>query len=77
MNTKKRKVDIMKVIKGKTGCLCHNCDRKESEYMISNEGFGSFKVFWAREEMDCEIAFCEDCARDLFKQLSNVLQVDM
>lgn len=77
MNIKKRKADMMKVIKGKTGCLCHNCDREESEYMISNKGFGSFKVFWASGETDCEIAFCEKCARELFKQLSDVLQVDI
>ena len=67
----------MKVIKKKTGCLCHNCDNAESEYMISNAGYGSFKVFWAKEEADCEIAFCEDCARELLKQLTDALNVNI
>lgn len=61
----------MEVIKKKTDCLCHNCDNAESEYTISNNG--SFKVFWANNREDCEIAFCEDCARELFKQLGNAL----
>ena len=61
----------MKVVKCKTGCFCHNCDNKESEYTISNNG--SFKMFWAKEATDCEISFCEDCVRDLFGQLSVIL----
>lgn len=63
----------MQVIKGKTGCWCHNCDNAESEYMIENNG--SFKVFWASGREDTDIAFCEDCARELFKQLANALEV--
>ena len=61
----------MKVIKRNTGCYCHNCDSRESEYVISNEG--SFKVFWAKGDMDCEIAFCECCARELLSGLKIVL----
>ena len=64
----------MRVIKYKTGCFCHNCDNKESEYIISNNG--SFKVFWADGAEDCEIAFCEDCARELFNQLAEALNVN-
>lgn len=64
----------MTVIKKKTGCFCHNCDRKESEYIISSESGTQFKVFWARNKEDCEIAFCEDCARILLNELSNVLK---
>lgn len=61
----------MKVIKKKTNCLCHHCDSKESKYIISHGG--SFKLYWASTQKDCEIAFCEDCARDLLKQLTDVL----
>lgn len=61
----------MRIVKGKTGCLCHNCDNRESEYMIEN--YGSFKVFWAREVCDCEIAFCDSCAKSLLEQLAEAL----
>ena len=61
----------MEVIKKKTGCYCHNCDHNESEYIISNDG--SFIVFWATGEQDCEIAFCESCAKELFEKLGNAL----
>lgn len=63
----------MKVIKGKTGCICHNCDNAESEFTISNNG--SFKVYFANSNEDCEIAFCEDCARELFRQLGHALNM--
>lgn len=63
----------MKVVKGKTGCFCHNCDKKESVFTISKNGF--FKVSFANSKEDCEIAFCEDCAKELFKQLGNVLNM--
>lgn len=64
----------MKIIKQKTGCYCHNCDYRESEYVISCDG--SFKLFWANGENDCEIAFCENCARELYEQLGNALSID-
>ena len=63
----------MEVVKRKTGCLCHNCDRKESNYVISSKSGTQFKVFWAREKEDCEIAFCEDCARFLLDELTKAL----
>ena len=59
----------MKVIRSKTGCLCHNCDKRESEYTIKSERGHAFKVFWADGPEDCEISFCEDCAKELFKML--------
>lgn len=61
----------MEVIKKKTGCYCHNCDNNESEYTISNDG--SFKVFWATSAKDCEIAFCESCAKELLEKLGGAL----
>lgn len=63
----------MRVTKGRTGCLCHNCDSCESEYTIASRNGQSFKVFWACGELDCEIAFCEDCARELFSQFAAAL----
>ena len=65
----------MKVIKRKTNCYCHNCDNRESEYIISNDG--SFKTFWAKGECDSEIAFCEECAKELFRQLADALNVQI
>lgn len=65
----------MTVIKKKTGCFCSNCDNREAEYVISNNG--TFKLFWANGEMDCEIAFCEECARELNRQLTDSLSPEI
>lgn len=65
----------MKVIKRKTGCYCSNCDQREALYELSNNG--SFKLSWAKGAEDCEIAFCEDCAKELFKQLADALGVEV
>lgn len=61
----------MKVIKMKTNCYCANCDIRDAEYIITNNG--RFKLYWASEKHDCEIGFCEKCAKELFTQFANVL----
>lgn len=64
----------MEIVKKKTGCFCHNCDRRESKYTITSESGTQFKVFWARGKENCEISFCEDCARLLLDELTKALQ---
>lgn len=64
----------MKIVKRKTGCWCSNCDMHESEYTIHSPEGNHFKLHW---EDKGEIAFCEDCARKLFKQLAEALEVEI
>lgn len=64
----------MRVIRKKTNCWCSNCDRREAKYVISSETGDAFKLFWANDETDGEISFCESCAKELLEQLSDVLK---
>lgn len=65
----------MRVVKGKTGCWCSNCDNKEAEYTITSNNGTNFKLYWACGNSDSEIGFCEDCTKELFRQFACALNM--